>query len=238
MERITHANGVITYTFKNFDPNSVHVHITTRHGGVSPPPWNSLNFSVSRGDTPERVQQNRERVAEALDIDTAKIIRTHQVHGTRIAKVGGEDAGSWQEGTDGLITSENGLPLGLVFADCVPVVFYDPEHHVLGACHAGWRGTVNGMAVATLWAMQASYDTKPDQVYAAELFTYPNGPDEQPYFDLWQANELQLTQAGVMKQNIEVSGIDTAQNVADFFSHRAEQGKCGLFSMVAWLEQK
>jgi len=164
MERITHANGVITYTFKNFDPNSVHVHITTRHGGVSPPPWNSLNFSVSRGDTPERVQQNRERVAEALDIDTAKIIRTHQVHGTRIAKVGGEDAGSWQEGTDGLITSENGLPLGLVFADCVPVVFYDPEHHVLGACHAGWRGTVNGMAVATLWAMQASYDTKPDQV--------------------------------------------------------------------------
>lgn len=263
MQRITHANGVITYTFDSLAQWPVRAHMSTRHGGVSPAPWNTLNFSVLRGDTPERVKENRERLAAALGIDNSQVIRTHQVHGTGVAKVDANDAGQWQNDTDSLITDAVNLPLTLVFADCVPILLYDPQHHALGVCHAGWRGTVNGAATATLWAMQAAYNTNPMDILAcigpsigpqsyqvgpevvdlaavkltnaAQLFTYPAGPDQNPYFDLWQANATQLIAAGIPAAQIEISGIDTAQNTHDFFSHRAERGRCGLFSLTAWL---
>ena len=73
--------------------------------------------------------------------------------------------------------------------------------------------------------------SKPDR-----FFHYPNGPERNPHFDLWRANAAQLEEAGVLLPNIEISGIDTAQNTDDFYSHRAEKGQCGLFAMMAWIE--
>ncbi len=266
MQRVVHQNGVITYTFDMLAGLPVAAHVTTRHGGVSPAPWNSLNFSVGRGDAPERVQANRQRLAQALGFDAGHLIYCQQVHGTGIAKVDWLDAGQLQRGCDAQTTDAIGLPLALVFADCVPVLLYDRARHVLGICHAGWRGTLNGAAAATLWAMQAAYDVAPADVVAgigpsigpasyevggevvemahaklpdaAHLFTYPNGADKKPFFDLWRANAEQLMRAGVPADQIEVSGIDTARATHDFFSHRAEQGRCGLFSMVAWLQDR
>ncbi len=263
MQRQRHANGVITYTFDSLDGLPVRAHVSTRHGGVSPAPWNSLNFSVRRGDTPERVQANRVRFAEAVGVAPGDMVSCRQVHGTGVAKVDWADAGQVQEGADAAITDAVGLPLSLVFADCVPVVLYDPVRHVLGVCHAGWRGTVNGAATATLWAMQAAYGTDPVDVRACfgpsigpasyevgdevvnlvyallprpdALISYPNGDGERPHFDLWRANAIQLVEAGVPETHIEISAIDTAQRTDDFFSHRAEQGRCGLFGMLAWL---
>ncbi len=264
MQRIIHANSVVTYTFDTLAGHPVRAHVSTRHGGVSPEPWRSLNFSVLRGDTPERVCENWQRLAGALGQDPATFVHCRQVHGTGIAKVDGTNAGQVMDGSDGLITDTPGLPLSLVFADCVPLLIYDPAHHVLGICHAGWRGTVNGAASATLWAMQAAYDTEPalvrvcigpsigPQSYevgpevvalatlhlpnAQATLDYTNGTDANPFFDLWQANVQWFVAAGVPPQHIEVAGIDTARNTAEFFSHRAERGRCGLFSMVAWLE--
>ena len=264
MERRVHANGVITYTFDSLQGQALNAHVSTRHGGVSPSPWNSLNFSVKRGDTPERVRANWDRLAEALGLAREHLVTCRQVHGTAVAKVNWDDAGQIQEGADALITDAPGLPLGLVFADCVPLILYDPQHRALGICHAGWRGTVNGAAAATLWAMQAAYGTDPATVLAGigpsigpasyqvgpevadlvrlklpqadELLAYPDGEAERPYLNLWQANVVQLQEAGVPLHQIEVSGIDTAQRTDDFFSHRAEQGRCGLFAMIAWLD--
>lgn len=261
-----HANGVITYTFESLSALPLRAHVSTRHGGVSPAPWNSLNFSILRGDSRERVLENRARLAAALGIEPSQVVVCRQMHSTGVAKVGWDEAGQLIDATDALVTDAVGLPLQLVFADCTPVLLYDPVHHALGVCHAGWRGTVNGAAAATLWTMQASYDTQPADVracigpsigpdsyevgdevlalataklpYAEQLFTYPNGPDQRPYFNLWRANALQLIEGGVPEAQIEISGIDTAQNTQDFFSHRAEQGKCGLFSMTAWLVER
>jgi hypothetical protein len=265
MQRVQHANGVITYLFDRLGGLPVRAHVSTRHGGVSPAPWNTLNFSILRGDAPERVQQNRERLAAALHIDHTTVVRCRQIHSTGIAKVDWENAGEWQENMDALITDAVGLPLSLLFADCAPILLYDPRHHALGIAHAGWRGTLNGMASALLWAMQAAYDSNPPDLLACigpsigplsyqvgeevvklaharlpraeQLFTYRAGEAENPYFDLWQANAQQLIAAGVPPQQIEVSGIDTAQQTADFFSHRAERGQCGLFTMTAWLSE-
>jgi len=170
-----------------------------------------------------------------------------------------------QEGADGLATDAPGLPLSLVFADCVPIVLYDQGHHALGVCHAGWRGTVEGAAAAALGTMVRAFGTRPrevvagigpsigpgsyevgDEVVAAaersshgahrHVF-YPNGSG-RPHFDLWAANAGQLMEAGIAAGRIEVSGVDTACNLQDFFSHRAERGRCGLFGMIAWLHPR
>ncbi len=263
MQRIPHANGVITYTFESLAGLPVQAHISTRHGGVSPAPWSSLNFGISRGDTRENVLANRQRLADALGLDAASLVICQQVHGTGIAKVDRQDAGGRMEGCDGMVTDAAALPLLLVFADCVPVLLYDPARRVLGAVHAGWRGTVNGAAAALLWAMQAGYGTQPADVRACigpsigpasyevgdevlemaraklpaadRFFAWPNGAQSRPYLDLWAANRVQLTEAGVPEAQVEVAAIDTAHSTADFFSHRAEQGRCGLFAMTAWL---
>jgi hypothetical protein len=125
-----------------------------------------------------------------------------------VAKVSWEEAGQMIEVTDALVTDAIGLPLQLVFADCTPILLYDPVHHALGVCHAGWLGTVTGAVVATLQTMQACFSTQPADVcacigpsigpdsievgdevilpvtakfpYANELFTYPNGPTAVP----------------------------------------------------------
>ena len=263
MQRILHANGVVTYTFDALAGLPVQAHVSTRHGGVSPAPWNTLNFSVLRGDTRERVTENRRRFAEAAGIDPSHVTHVRQVHGTGVAKVDWDQAGETLDGCDALITDAVGLPLSVVFADCTPVLLYDPINHALGVCHAGWRGTVNGAAVATLWAMQAAYNSDPTQVLACigpsigpesyqvgeevlamakakltdadQYFDFPDGEDARPHFNLWQANAGQLAEAGVPPEQIEISGINTALHTDDFFSHRAEQGRCGLFAMMAWL---
>lgn len=264
MNRIEHANGVVTIGFEQLADWPVQAHIATRHGGVSPAPWHSLNFSVARGDTPERVEENRRRLAAALYLDAAAMVRCQQVHGVAVRCIGPEDAGSVQAQTDGLITGTPLIPLTLVFADCVPVLLYDTQRHVLGVCHAGWRGTVAGNARETLAAMTRVFGTEPQNVragigpsigpasyevgedvraaalaqlpHAAACFSYPQGAHARPYFDLWSANRMLLEAAGVPGEQIEIAGIDTAQNTHDFFSHRGERGRCGLFCMVAWLQ--
>lgn len=263
MVRNTLDGGVVTYTFAALAGLPVTAHVATRHGGVSPAPWDSLNFSVRRGDTLENVRENRRLLGRATGYDPARAIYCEQVHGTGIAKVDATAAGTIQQGCDGLTTDVVGLPLGLVFADCVPVLIYDRERHVLGMVHAGWRGTVNGAVGALLWALQAGYDCRPQEMVAAigpsigpasyevgrevynlarahlpdaeALFAWPNGSDANPFFDLWRANAAQLEAGGIPASQIEVAGIDTAGHSDDFFSHRASQGRCGLFTMVAWL---
>jgi YfiH family protein len=263
MQRIVHPNTVVTYTFDSLAALPLAAHVSTRHGGVSPDPWRSLNFSVLRGDDPQRVRANRQLLAEAAGVQADTFVGCRQMHGTGVAKVDWSDAGTFKDNCDALVTDAPALPLFLVFADCVPVLLYDPHHHALGLCHAGWRGTVNGAATAALWALQAAYDSDPsaliacigpsigpqsyavgDEVLALayaklpnaeQLLHYPDGPDGQPHFDLWEANRSQLMAAGVRPEHIEVAGIDTATHTDDFFSHRAEHGRCGLFGMLAWL---
>ena len=264
MLRTSHANGIITLQFEQLAGMPVSAHVATRHGGVSPAPWASLNFSIARGDSAENVAANHLRLAAALGYARSELVTCTQVHGTGIAKVDAGNAGMKQAGCDGLVTDTPGLPLGLVFGDCVPVLLYDAVRNVLGVVHAGWRGTVNGAAASLLWAMQAGYSTQPRDVRACigpsigpasyavgsevlslaqarlpdadALFTWPQGREHNPHFDLWRANAAQLEAEGVETAHIELAGIDTAQNTEDFFSHRAEHGRCGLFMMVAWID--
>lgn len=264
MYRTCYENGVAAYRFRSFDPFPLQAHISARKGGVSPAPWRSLNFSFSRGDERHRVQENFARFCAALGLDAAHPVRTRQVHGAAVSRVDWHDAGSQMRQCDALITDAVDLPLFLVFADCVPLVLYDPVRHVLGACHAGWKGTINGVASATLEAMQRAFGSRATDVHVGigpsigpesyqvgeevvqkavsklsqgeRLFRYRDGVGAKPYFDLWLANAGQLTVVGVPESQIEIAGIDTALHTDEFYSHRAENGNCGLFGMLAWLQ--
>ena len=266
MHRTSYKNGVVAYSFESFSSLPLQAHVSARHGGVSPYPWRSLNFSHSRGDDRARVLENFARFCAALGREPAHPVRTHQVHSATVARVDWNDAGSRKKDCDALITNAVALPLFLVFADCVPLILFDPVHHALGACHAGWRGTVNGIGPAALKAMAAAFGTRtadvqvgigpsigPEsyevgddviQLATAKLtggekyFCKRNGDHSNPCFDLWQANADQLTAAGVLGSNIEIAGIDTARNTDEFYSHRAEKGLCGLFGLLTWLEPR
>ena len=242
--------------------------ITTRSGGVSPAPWDTLNLSWARPDTVENVLENRRRICTAIEVPLDRLVQAGQVHGIGVRVVGAAEAGrgavtpaSLLPPSDALITDASDVYLFACFADCVPLLFYDPCRPAVGVAHAGWRGTVAGTAAATVRAFAEHFGTRPadlrvvigpsigpccyevgPEVIVAVQERLPTAPDllsrchgATAYFDLWKANHDQLIQAGVLDDHIEVSGLCTAHHTDTFFSHRATGGATGRFAAVIGL---
>jgi YfiH family protein len=138
------------------------VAVTSRHGGVSAPPYDTLNLGLHVGDDPECVAINRARAATAFGVDLDTMVYARQVHGTAAVTVGPDDAGRGTQHeddavaeTDILVTRSPAVALAIMVADCVPVALVDPEARVLAAVHAGWRGTAGGAVACALDAMAA-----------------------------------------------------------------------------------
>lgn len=155
-----------------FDGADAEVMVTTRQGGVSAGPYASLNLSLSVGDAPDAVLENRRRVAAALGAGLGDFVFARQVHGGRAQIVAAADRGRGTlsaddaiAGADALVTGDAGTTLVTLVGDCVPIVLYDPVAHVLACVHAGWRGTVARITEAALTAM-ASLGARPADVLA------------------------------------------------------------------------
>lgn len=134
--------------------------VTTRHGGVSTGPYESLNLGLHVGDDPEAVQENRVRAAATIGLELDDLVFCRQVHGRRVQRVGRADRGRGSRsdddaiaGTDALVTAESDVGLVIMVADCVPLVLVDPLARVLACVHAGWRGTVARVAEAAVEQM-------------------------------------------------------------------------------------
>lgn len=146
---------------------------STRKGGVSPAPWDSLNLDDRRGDSHENVQENFRRLCGVLGMDVRRAVLSKQVHRDDVRVVTADDAGKglWRgqdyDSADALITNVPGLPLFVFSADCGVILLHDPVHHAVGAVHAGWRGTVMGIVRKAVEAMHAAYGTDPADVQAA-----------------------------------------------------------------------
>ena len=136
---------------------------STRHGGVSPAPYNSLNVGRYTPDAIEHVRANRQHFFTALDWPSAAFVESHQVHQDQLLTV--KEPGSW-EGFDGMLTQKKGLALTITVADCCPVLLYDPVTESIGAAHAGWKGTVAGIARKLVQRMQADLGVHPPDLYA------------------------------------------------------------------------
>ncbi|WP_149536011.1 peptidoglycan editing factor PgeF [Siccirubricoccus phaeus] len=216
----------------------------TRRGGVSEGPWAALNCSLSGQDDIEKVRENRRRAMAAFGLDRPALHGLKQVHGPEVAVV--EEG--WAEGqgpaADAMVTRRPGLALGIVTADCAPVLFAEPAAGVIGAAHAGWRGAVGGVLEATVAAMEAlgarrdrllvaigpcigreSYEVGPDLREAVlasgpghDRCFVPGRREARWQFDLPGYCATRLAALGLA--GIAALGRDTLAEEARFFSHR------------------
>ncbi|MDE2333412.1 MAG: peptidoglycan editing factor PgeF [Rhodospirillales bacterium] len=214
----------------------------TREGGVSDGPFASLNASLSGADDRARVLENRARAARALGADPALLVGLTQVHGADVATVTEPWAPGAGPRADAMVTAQPGIALGIVTADCAPVLFADAAQGVVGAAHAGWRGALAGVLEATVAAMvalgareshiaaaigpciaQASYEVGADlrdAVLARDLADerfFAAGRAGHWQFDLPGYCRARLLAAGVAAH---ITGHDTRADEARFFSHR------------------
>lgn len=165
--------GVPLLSFPLLEESGLVSHgFSTRLGGVSRAPYDTMNLSFTRGDNQEAVMENYRRIAAALDCSVDRMVLTHQTHTVTVRRVTQEDAGKGiikerdYTDVDGLITNEPELTLVVFGADCVPLYFLDPVNKAIGLAHSGWRGTLNRMGAATLAAMTREYGTDPAEVIA------------------------------------------------------------------------
>jgi YfiH family protein len=216
----------------------------TRRGGVSTGPFASLNCSLSGQDDRSAVLENRARVAHSLQTDPSCLLGLTQVHGSTVITVTEPWAPGQGGRADGLVTERGDIALGIVTADCAPVLFADPVRNIVGAAHAGWRGAVLGVLESTIAAMvtlgaatsrmvvaigpciaQRSYEVGPelrDAVLArspADIsFFVPGLREDRWQFDLPGYCAARIRSAGVSQ--VEVTGYDTLADAERFFSHR------------------
>ena len=145
---------------------------STRKGGVSGPPWDSLNLGPGRGDAAEAVEENYHRFCGAVGADPHRLVLAKQVHETTVRVCTEDDVGKGLDkprdySADGLITNVPGLPLVVFSADCGIILLYDPEHRAVGAVHAGWRGCAGGILEKAAAKMTEAYGSDPAKLLAA-----------------------------------------------------------------------
>ncbi len=260
---LQNEDGVITLKCRALDavPGLRHG-FSTRHGGVSEGYLASMSFSYDR-EPEERVDENFRRFCLANGLPFDSLVLTHQTHTATVAKV---DEAFKNQGrhrklreTDGLVTATPGLGLVCFTADCVPLLLADPNRRIVSAVHAGWRGTVAGIAGEAVRQM-VSLGADPKDILVAigpsiGPCCFEVGPEVQKEFterfdiklpvipsrweghtmvDLWEANTLVLQEAGVEKSHIYTAKVCTVCNNSDFYSHRYTKGMRGsLIGVIA-----
>ncbi len=241
-----------TMEYLTADNISVPHGFTTRHGGVSTGVYASLNFGLHREDNPENVAKNHDIMAKSIGYDPKKLVMSHQTHTDIVRVVTAKDAAGIDHHTypisDGLITNDPGVALWIFTADCTPILLHDPVTGAVGAVHAGWRGTANGIVARAVEKMARHFGSRPADIRAAigpnigqccfetdsdvpEAMLDALGDQAKPYIrqvnqkfyvNLKAMNALHLQNAGV--QNIEISDLCTACNPDRFWSHRVTRG--------------
>jgi hypothetical protein len=237
------------FRFQNLSalPGVVHA-VTTRQGGVSEGRCASLNVSYSVGDPTENVDENLRRAAELVGAKRDDLFAAYQVHGRAVTLV--EPETEARPKCDVLITRSSARTLMLRYADCTPVLLADPRRNVVGAVHAGWRGSAVRAAGAAVAALQDAFGSDPRDLVAGigpaiGPCCYEVGQDvvtafeDRPWLfadgrlDLWEANRQALIEAGVPSEQIEVAGVCTRCESERFFSHRANGGQpAGRFAAL------
>lgn len=216
----------------------------TRKGGVSDGLFASLNCGFGSSDEPDKVAENRRRAAASLGVDGDRLVTCYQVHGAEVVAVETPWRREAAPRADGMVTARRGIALGVLAADCAPVLLADPVARIVGACHAGWRGAAGGVIDATIREMlrlgaektrlraavgpcigKSSYEVGPEfpapflaeDPANADLFT-PAKRAGHFLFDLAGYALGRLRRLGVAEA--VAAGGDTAAEEARYFSYR------------------
>lgn len=255
-------NGLSYFEFESLKKFPIIQAIFTRSGGVSPSPWKSLNIGGTVGDSIEAVDENLRRIFSAVHILEKRTAQVHQVHSNQVVIVNEKFLNSKKKiFADGMVSDQPGIAMLMRFADCVPVFLFDPVVKAVAVYHAGWKGTVKKIGKEAVHLMEKEFGSNPGDILAGigpsigpdhyvvgqdvivkveKIFLEKgqqllcSGPDGVK-LNLWEANRFALEEAGVRR--IEISGICTACNLGDWYSHRAENGKTGRFGALVMLKQ-
>ncbi len=255
-----HESGALRYyTFDLFDRYGLVHGLFTRHGGVSPAPWASLNLGGTVGDSRDNVIENRRRIFAAVGRPVETIFDSWQVHGREVICADRpRPLDQAHQKADAILTGSRDITLFMRFADCVPILLFDPVRQVVGIVHAGWQGTIVRAAAAAVERMVGCYGSRPadilagigpsicvdhyeigrsTEVVAAVRESFGRDADAvlrqtngSTHLDLWKANQIVLEAAGV--RQVEQSGLCTYCKNQDWYSHRAEHGKTGRYGAL------
>ncbi|MGF7185053.1 hypothetical protein GGQ84_001139 [Desulfitispora alkaliphila] len=250
----------------NFD-NITHG-FSTRYGGVSQKPYESLNLGIHTPDDNNRVIRNRKIFTESLGINLQDCVTAEQVHSNNIYIVGKADRGKGITDystavpeTDALLTATSGVGLMMFFADCIPIILFDPINKVIAIAHGGWRGTVENIVQKTIVGMIENFNSKPKDIFAAigpgigkccyevdnriinkipetfiDNYVLCQVDAEKYKLDLKLLNYKQLLSAGILSKKISLSSICTSSRADLFFSHRRDKGKSGRMGALIMLK--
>lgn len=259
MNRVVQHN-LAYYRFSSLEHPSLVQAVFTRLGGASSVPFDGLNVGLSVGDEPTAIEHNSTLIYKAFGIQANQVITSHQVHGVNVSRVDNNAGGTVIADTDAMVTDRAGVYLFMRFADCVPIVLWDPIHSAVALVHAGWQGTLKQIIKAAVDRMVTEYNTQPDvlragigpaigpccyqvgpEVVAKVQETLPDAPgilsqqtaNGHAYLDLWAANRIQLARCGV--RQIEVAGKCTCCHQDEFYSHRGSGGRTGRFAVIVGL---
>jgi YfiH family protein len=253
----TARQGKISYLQPEWTADcQVFAGFTTRHGGVSRGPFNSLNLGTNTHDIEAHVEANRTAMARAFNLPPHLLMTVKQVHGSGVLAVTEPnfDLSHFQKvESDAIITNQSGLMAGILVADCYPVLLYDPEGPAVGVIHVGWKGAAAGLIGRTIQAMHELLDSRPAHLRAAigpgigghkyevdrpvrEAFREGSGQWERIsketrlghwLLDLKLSCLLQLEEAGIARQSIDIVEECTCCHKEKFFSYRRDHGRTG-----------
>lgn len=270
MNPVSSGSGPVWFESPLLAACGVRAAFSTRAGGVSAAPFDSLNLALHVGDDREAVLENRRRLFSALGLDPLSPAGVQQVHSAKVVRVTsaerGRGAASWDgafEASDGLVTTERGLPIFVLSADCGSLAMAAPDGAGCAAVHAGWRGLVSGIVEEGVGQLCACAGCRPgdvrvflgamlgDECYEVqadfvETLARERGraeadelvkrtKDGNLRFLFRRAMFKRLEAAGVRPGNVEELGLCTACHVDRFYSYRAASGRTGRMAMTVWI---
>jgi len=250
--------GKINYLQPSWAAGShpVQAGFTTRNGGVSRPPFNSLNLGLNTEDLLSSVEGNRSTLTRAFGLQPYMLLTVKQVHGSDILIIDqpNPDLSHFLSvECDAIVTDRPGIMIGVLVADCFPVLLFDPQHQVAAAVHVGWRGAAAGIIGRTITSMGNLFGCRPEELQAAigpgigshryevdrpvrEAFRNGSGHWEaiakeielgKWHLDLRASCQLQLEEAGLDGQRITAAEECTCCHRELFFSYRRDNGQTG-----------
>jgi YfiH family protein len=229
---------------------------TTRNGGVSRPPYNSLNLAYHTEDARYNVEGNRSTLTRAFDLQPHQLLTVNQVHGNDILVVDHPNYDLCHFLTvecDAVVTNQTDIMIGVLVADCFPVLLFDPDRRAAAVVHAGWRGAAAGILKKAVDSMENVFECRPARIFAAvgpgigahnyivdrpvrDAFRRGSGNWQQIAeevdlgqwrLDLRKSCLLQLQDAGLSESNIDAAEECTCCHREMFFSYRRDKGQTG-----------
>lgn len=238
--------------------NGVTAAFTTRHGGVSTAPFSSANLAFHVGDDSQRVVRNHDILSEAFGYTRSKLIHMRQIHSDRIVIADESMTFDTPPECDALITDRPGVPLMVMSADCTPILLYDPNHHAIGAVHAGRAGALKEILPKTIETMKTAFGSEPaeiliamgpsiggccyeinpsiaDEVTAGGYSNALRYQEERIFLDVNTILLTQLKALNIQDNQIEMLENCTACECERFFSYRADAQHTGRIAGIIML---